>query len=921
MAHEFFQSSSINFNPLGGEKFNPSSFLIPGWEGGSLASKPALYLKKVQKNLLQDAIEQFTGVLNFNKSLKQNIHREYISFSQAYQLDPEDLEKENSFWHHIYNTHSPHRKELDLFIKKFCLKAVNLYIYKIKFIATLASEELASVCSNNLLNPHSFFTRTFCFGGPRDLMCEALQRNTYSWYHPSADSAQFIVQDMQSFARISTSELMLLTRLNGEGESDLLVSHKHYSHTLSHKLFGLLLNNLMIFLPIWKEREKFCYPLPLKEGHPEILNTKFEGNFVSSLTYSHWLAQEYNQKILWSEILCPGFVDDHFENGSFLRYCHELQFLIFLTSYSKRYQSHPLNFIAKVMREKYDKSEEVLSSQLSLFSRYNLKRKLFYDRIVLNILDLPDKNPHHYLLNRIQRQSKSLTPSGYLIVMSNQNLFIASQSSRVHQLMEHLKLELFLKMEELQGKGEIPHYIYVFSKKSPELEKTSGANISCRKNTNFHTLQWSGNLAPFEKFKAFLDEFETFLQSKNPITTPLYQKDLQESLCFKFQQDAILEGGLLLSSTSKNSVRITHPNFFKNLTQTCSPLDQFFAVEQLEVSDPAEIKQAFTVGLLGVSVRREQQFPHVLIINYSHDFQIKLEIISSKSYRAKLKTYGRAFYQYFGLAPKIAGLDVNLFREFFLTDLGQQVIQLSLQGGMKKSKAKLKSLLIPNIFARPVELSGIFKDKQYFLHSKSERIRQFHPDQITKVWHQCKETLSSEEAPSPRSQMHLLAHFKYQIANSISDSELPENKVDFNNEIIKKPLLDLRYYPIYPKNKDIYIEFLTGNLEDLQCICEEFLFKAGDDEESASLTLMTAQKEARVRFHSEPDYLEFVHHALSPAKGRSFAFLIKNMSLPKLDDFKEVLRNYEMMDDCLKDIHDDVQKILGQIITRQILSA
>ena len=745
-------------------------------------------------------------------------------------------------------------------------------------------------------------------------MCKALQRNTYSWYHPSANCAELIVRDRDSFAQISTGELMLLTRLNGEGEGDPLAFRKQYSHTLSHKLLGLLLNSLMVYFPIWKKREQFSYPLSMKDGYPEILNTKFEGDYISSLTYSHWLAQECNQEMVWSEILCPGFVDEHFENGSFLRYCHELQFLIFLTSYSKKYQTHPLNFIAKVMRDKYNKSEETLSGQPSLFSRYDLKRKLLYDRIILSVCDLPEKNPHHFLLNRIQRQGKSLTIGGHLVVMSNQNLFIASQSGKIHQLMEQFRLEFYLNLEELQGKGEIPHYIYVFSKTSSNGKKYVGAD---RKNTNFHTLQWSGHLTPFEKFRAFLEELETFFQNKNPVTTPLYQKDLPGELCFKFQQDAVLEGGLLLSSTAKNSSHITHPNFFKNLTKTCSPLDQFFTIEQLGGGDYSELKQAFTVGLLGVAVRREQQFPHVLIIDYSHDFQISLEIISSKSYRAKLKKYGQAFYQYFGLSPKIAGLDINLFREFFSMDLGRQVVQLCLQGGMKKSKAKLKSLLIPNVFAHPVEATGVFKDEGHFFHSKSDKIRQCHPELIAREWEQGRDILSSDEKMSPRFKMHLLAHFKYQIVNAMNFSVLPDNKrIDFNNDLIKRPLLNLRCHSIYPKNEDVYIEFLTRKPEDLQCPCDDFRFEEGEN--GAALALMTEQREVIVRFHSDPDYLQFIHYILNSAKGKSFALVVRSLRLPRLDEFKDILRNYEMMDECLQDVHDDVKGVLGRIITRQI---
>ena len=911
MAHELFESSSI-----ASHGFNPSAFLIPGWEGGSLASKSSLYLKKVQKSLLQDAIAQFNGGLSFNQSLKKKIHWEFLDFSRAYQLELNDLEKEGVFWDNLYDEYSPHREELDIFVRKFCLKAVNLYIYKVKFVVTLASEKLASVDPNNLINPHSFFARTFCFGGPRDLMCKALQRNTYSWYHPSADCAETIIRDRDSFAQISTAELMLLTRLNEESETDTLTYRKNYSHSFSHKLLGLLLNSLMIYFPIWKKREKFSYPLSLKDGYPEVLNTKFEGDYINSLTYSHWLAQECNQEMLWSEILCPGFMDEHFENGSFLHHCHELQFLIFLASYSKKYQAHPLNFIAKVMRDKYNKSEEVLSGQPSLFSRYDLKRKLLYDRIVLSVCDLPETNPHHFLLNRMQRQAKSLSPGGYLTVLSNQNLFIASQSAKIHQLMEQFQLEFYLNLEELQGKGEIPQYIYVFSKVSSNRKKKSGVGY---RNTNFHTLQWSGNLTPFEKMRSFLDELENFFQNKNPVTTPLYQKDFAGGLCFKFQQDAILEGGLLLSSTAKNSTRITHPNFFKNLTQTCSPLENFFTIEQLGGGDSSELKQAYTVGLLGVSVRREQQFPHVLIIDYTHDFQVNLEIISSKSYRAKLKKYGQAFYQYFGLTPKIAGLDINLFREFFSMDLGRQVIQLCLQGGMKKSKAKLKSLLIPNVFSHPFEAVGVFKDEEHFFHSKSDKIRQYHPEFIIQEWEKGKEIFSSDKEMSPRFQMHLLAHLKYQIMSAMSHSDLPDKRIDFNNDLIKCPLVDLSCHPIYPKSDDIYIEFLTKKSEDLQSFCEEF--QLNEREDGSSLALISEQGEVIIRLHSESSYLEFAHYILSSAKGKSFAFLIKNLRLPRLDDFKEVLRNYEMMDDCLQDVHDDVKGLLGRIITQQIISS
>ena len=165
MAHESFRSFSAGSDAFGEGRFDPSSFLIPGWEGGSLASKSSQYLKGIQKNLLEDAVGQFKSVPNFNESLKRNIHREYVNFSQSYQLEQDELEKENVFWRDLYDDGSSRREDLDRFIKKFCLKAVNLYIYKVRFVVALSSENLVPVSSNDLLNPHSFFTRIFCFGG------------------------------------------------------------------------------------------------------------------------------------------------------------------------------------------------------------------------------------------------------------------------------------------------------------------------------------------------------------------------------------------------------------------------------------------------------------------------------------------------------------------------------------------------------------------------------------------------------------------------------------------------------------------------------------------------------------------------------------------------------------------------------------
>ena len=104
---------------------------------------------------------------------------------------------------------------------------------------------------------------------------------------------------------------------------------QNYSHSFSHKSFGVLLNELLVSLPTWFLKNDVDQPPPVKSNKTVPVSTKFVGDQMSSICQSHWLAQELNLNPNWKYVICPEFrlLDD---DDNFLKLTHELQFLDFL---------------------------------------------------------------------------------------------------------------------------------------------------------------------------------------------------------------------------------------------------------------------------------------------------------------------------------------------------------------------------------------------------------------------------------------------------------------------------------------------------------------------------------------------------------------------------------------------------------------
>lgn len=609
---------------LGDGRFKASDFVIPGWEGDGLLSKGALQVRRILKNLVEDAKTQFEASPQFSSSVKKMIFQEFNSFCEEKKRE-DGPQGAAEFWQQLKDP-SPHNSGLlEDFSESFAFRSVVIYTHKIRFILALSKALDIQVKGKDLLNHNNFLNKLFVKGSSQELNCESLKLNRYSWYRPGPELRLEVEKLAKSLPHLSATEVNKVFTYDSKlkASDDLKKSEENrfeslelkdesYSHALSHHAFGKLLNQLVIKFPQWiKQEQKIEKPWVFQNQGPEILSTKYMGDYLGSLTLSHWLAQESEvRRTQWSEIISPEFIESNDGRGDYLKICHELQFLTFLITIAKEQNHAPLELITKTIKNKYSLSQS-MRSQMPLFFEQDQHDELFYNRVVINFSELPEKNPHHALLKRITTETNTLLKDGYLFILSNQKLFVPSHSEKVEQALKTFKLEGQFNFEELKGRGEIPNYLYIFSKRqNGPVESTYLPSFQFTNKEPCLTFRLCGELGRFNKFDVFVKELNYFFENKSANSTPLYQSEIDNGrLCFEFHQDAILEGKLV-SSAHKNSTSITHPNFFRNLTKSCVSLDQFFQIESLNTQDKnSKLPLHPNSGLLGLGLSTLTHYP------------------------------------------------------------------------------------------------------------------------------------------------------------------------------------------------------------------------------------------------------------------------------------------------------------------------
>lgn len=888
--------------------FSISNYIIPQWKGESLITKDGLKLKKHIKALYAEAMVFAKSFSSRNKSTKLAVYNEFLNFAETENINISPITDYNLFWEHFSHQASPLKAEIQRFVNQYSLMAVNVYLLKLRFISLICANIQKSLSPTDLVNPDYIISKLFKKSSSTELVCESLKTNEFSWFRPSVELSQTAIEISCILRSISTLEFLKICNHEFPQEVNLhFQDSQNYSHSLSNRNFGLFINDLLIYLPEWLDNNK----LETNSNGPKCINTLFTGDQLYSFALSHWLAQENNVFEKWSDVICPEFCSKGFQTGAYIKVYQELQFLTFLVHMAKVQNYEPVSLICKLYNQKNLKTGQDIEGQLAFFNTKSVSTTV-YDRVVVNLSDLPKTNPHHYVLTTIQNYGEKLTNAGYLFVFSNQKLFVPSHSEKVEGLLKKYKLHASFDFDDLKGKGEIPKHLYVISKRVYNNNHDIFANSPKMQKESCLSFNFSGQLMHFSKFDLLRKEFFKFISIKDSINSPLYQKEPEAGLNFDFHQDAILNGKLLSNSNDSNN--ITHPNYFRNLTRTCVPFDQFFMVDQLTSKG-----ETFTSELLGVAVRPEQMFQYLLIVNYTNEDDIRLELTTSDLFNVKSEEYGFAYFQYFGLTPKVMNLNINLFREYFDTAVGRQVVQLTFNGGLKKTKSKLKAMLIPRFFLKTEMIPTKHSFLELFTTDKNA-LRNVHPSDLKLKALDAIKNLNLISKNYPWHATCLLSHFKIILDEMMREIQMSKNEqkdINYQNPMIIKELISLEKSPLYPNHQDLYIE---AKFSDRNDIYKRYTAsQISKTEHGHCLNLYSDDKIVLV-VHGEFEILHFLNFILQNAFNATFAQILQNIELPKLSDLREVISKFNEVEDVISDIFKASTQSLNGVIVGQIFN-
>lgn len=891
---------------------NLGKCFIPGWHGESLISKSVNRFNKCLDALHQDARNVFLKNTTLPLTLRQSIFDDFISYSEHKACLCHDL-NENNFWQALRDDKSPYRKELDQFIEVFALRAAVVYFFKLRFILLLSQNYYKSFDVKYAFNPNAFFTIIFQKGGQKELNTKAFSPNAFSWYRPSDTIENFIKELTHITLDLSITEITKHISQRGER---ILASDTSYSHSLSHKNFGLFLNTLLLNFPKWQKRLEKKPETSLKKQYAgmEVLSCKFAGDYLESLSQSHWLAQENNSHLKWDEILCSDFKSTDFTTGQYMKLLNELQFLTFLSSLAIDKGIDPAKFTSDVVKGHFYNRKSNFFSNDSLPIAGMDPGHSTYDRIILNISHYPKNNSQHHLINKIQEQTKYVKANGQIFVISSKKLFVPSQKNKIDGLLTGLKLDMMITLDNLKGKGEIGSYLYIFSKRHAHFQAVKEST----KETCF-TFRFCGELETFHQFAVFTDHLNRFFEGHANFAPSMYQKEIDNSTRFEFFQDAIFEGRLI-HSHSKDSSQITHPHFFKSLLNSCKTFDYYFGLSSVNQSHQEED----SLNLLDkIDYNSTPEF--VVIVDKRNDNTTKLEFIPYSSLDAKIYHYGVANCSYFGLHPKIPGISLGSVQDFFTSTIGQQIIDLSFGSDNRKIKATLEKLLAPNYFENHRKLPASIAGSMDFLGFNSNKILEIHPQELKKKFNDISLLLPGLAKDYSADTLSLVSNFKRSLEDCLF--YLNQGKgaqiINFNNPMFHQPLLLAPNYSLYPDNNDVYIHFentQSVNLlhAPLSGVKRKFIKTA--DFEGPVLELYVG-KEKIISLHSEENMILFLEFILQNVEGAPISKILQGIKVPSLQDLNNIINSIKHIGGTIQELFQTTQKLQEKLINSVLLES
>jgi hypothetical protein len=870
------------------DRFSPLHCFVPGWKGDSLLSKNVVKFERLMTLVQMDVKNELFKTKDFPKTIKLGLYNEFLSFAETLGLHFENMDDLGSFWNLITPEKLSEDEKLSEFIDIYSNRVATITFLKLRFISTLLDRCGIELTEKALLYPTAFLSQIFKKGSHSELNSRALESNLYSWYRPQ-DGMKEAMKELLSVSKdLAITEITKQISFRTQVAQD---QQKVYSHALSHLSMGLFLNSLEINYPLWLETVEGKTVPSGSFDEEKIISCKYFGDYLESLSLSHWLAQENNVNFRWDEILCPDFKGLEFVSGTFAKVCNELQFLTFLSRKADTQGEKPIEYICKIMGGHFRNRKNNQIKQ-GLLLEENPFYTSTYDRVVLNLCHFPKNNPQHYLMTQILDQVKYLKSNGYLFVLSSKKLFVPSLRERLEPVLRELKTEAIFDLENVKGKGELGSYIYIFRKKnSAETEKQLCSYFRI-----------SAELENFQQFASITEHLRSFYLSHLNEVPAMAHLDFPDSFRVEFYQEAVVNG-MLIHSASEDSTRITHPSYFKGLLANCVPLDTIFEIKSLHAQEKTFARdQGLNLGL-------KRDVSYFIVVDFRRN-DVNLELHPMDTFRSIHSDYGETQCSYFQLLPKIPGLNPNILRNYFLTPVGKQVTNLTFTGGAHLVRGSLSKFLVPKFLTETELLPQHLKTAFSVLESSEEQLLEASPRDIQRAYNhidQVTKDLFPRYACEILSRFSNFEHTLQSLIWKMGDLRFGQ-KISFNNPVIASQLESRPTKPLYPENEDIFIEFVEGSVPtDMHLSLSETQMKVSHEGELKLYSLeLLHKKRVIVRLHAEESMVLFIQFLLAHAVDVPISKILRAVHVPALNELKSII-------ETTKDFKVTYEELLNQV--------
>jgi hypothetical protein len=886
---------------LDSEKFSPLHCFVPGWKGDSLLSKNVVRFERQMTILQQDIKNELFKSKDFPKSMKLGLFNEFLSYAESMGLHFEGKDDLTSFWSFIDPEKLEEEKNLHQFIDIYANRVATITFLKLRFISSLLDSCGIEFNDKTLIYPTAFLSQIFKKGSHTELQSRALESNLYSWYRPHERMKETLKELLEVSKDLAITEITKHISLRTQVAQD---QGKVYSHALSHLSMGLFLNSLQINFPLWLETIE-CKSIPSGNLEDEkIISCKYFGDYLESLSLSHWLAQENNIDFRWDEILCPDFKGLEFVSGTFAKICNELQFLTFLARKAVYQNEKPIDYISKIMSGHFRNRKSAHLKQGLLFED-NPFYSSTYDRVVLNLCNFPKNNPQHFLMSQILDQVKYLKPNGYLFVLSSKKLFVPSLRERLGPVLNELKTEAIFDLENVKGKGELGSFIYVFKKK----------NSSEQDRQLCSYFRVSADLLNFGGFAAITEHLRSFYLSHLTEAPSMSHIDFPDGFRIEYFQEAVMNG-MLIHSTNEDSSRITHPSYFKSLLTSCVPLDTIFEIRSLQSEEFRPAKDH------GLNLGLKRDLSYFLVVDFRSG-EPNLELHPMDTFRSIHSDYGESLCSYFQLLPKIPGLNPNILRHYFLSPVGKQVTGLTFTGGFNLVKGSLSKFLVPKFFTETELLPDHIRSGLRTLELTEDQLFDANPRDIKKAFRHIDQITRDLLPRYACDTLSRLTNFERTLQGLIwkIDDVRFGQRVSFVNPIVHAKLVTKQTRCLYPHNEEIYIEYVEGfTPSDIHLALTEASIKVTHEGDLKFHSIeILHNKKPIVRLHSEEPMVLFLHFLLSEAQGVAISKLLRAIHVPSIKDLREVIESIKDFKVIYEELLKEVQSSILNSMRLQVL--